>query len=116
MRETSARETQATTRGSRGSRKARTRERDGQWRRESRSCAPSGGASYSVRRLADARGHTEGAAGERDETRGPLVVQEGEGAQLEEASGATAAQMELNKKREMEVGRMRKDLEEANFI
>lgn len=32
---------------------------------------------------------------------------------LEEASGATAAQMELNKKREIEVGRMRKDLEEA---
>ena len=34
---------------------------------------------------------------------------------LEEASGATAAQMELNKKREMEVGRMRKDLEEASI-
>ena len=32
---------------------------------------------------------------------------------LEEASGATAAQMELNKKRETEVARMRKDLEEA---
>ena len=32
---------------------------------------------------------------------------------LDEASGATAAQMELNKKREMEVHRMRKDLEEA---
>merc|ERR1712083_784333 len=31
---------------------------------------------------------------------------------LEEASGATSAQMELNKKREAEVGRMRKDLEE----
>ena len=34
---------------------------------------------------------------------------------MEEASGATAAQMELNKKREMEVGRMRKDLEEASI-
>jgi myosin heavy chain 6/7 len=32
---------------------------------------------------------------------------------LEEACGATTAQMELNKKREMEVHRMRKDLEEA---
>ena len=34
---------------------------------------------------------------------------------LDEASGATAAQMELNKKREIEVGRMRKDLEEASI-
>lgn len=32
---------------------------------------------------------------------------------LEEASGATSAQIELNKKREAEVSRMRKDLEEA---
>merc|ERR1719238_2233700 len=34
---------------------------------------------------------------------------------IEEASGATAAQMELNKKREAEVLRMRKDLEEINI-
>jgi len=34
---------------------------------------------------------------------------------IEEASGATAAQMELNKKREAEVIRMRKDLEEINI-
>ena len=34
---------------------------------------------------------------------------------LEEASGATAAQMELNKKREIEVGKMRKELEEASI-
>ena len=34
---------------------------------------------------------------------------------LEEASGATVAQMELNKKREVEVARMRKDLEEASI-
>ena len=34
---------------------------------------------------------------------------------LEEASGATAAQMELNKKRESEVQRLRKDLEEASI-
>ena len=34
---------------------------------------------------------------------------------IEEASGATAAQMELNKKRESEVIRMRKDLEEINI-
>ena len=32
---------------------------------------------------------------------------------MEEAAGATSAQMELNKKREIEVGKMRKDLEEA---
>jgi len=34
---------------------------------------------------------------------------------IEEASGATAAQMELNKKRESEVVKMRKDLEEINI-
>merc|ERR1712098_898743 len=34
---------------------------------------------------------------------------------IEEASGATAAQIELNKKREAEVLRMRKDLEEINI-
>merc|ERR1719347_308748 len=34
---------------------------------------------------------------------------------IEEASGATAAQMELNKKRESEVIRMRKDLEGINI-
>ena len=34
---------------------------------------------------------------------------------IEEASGATQAQMELNKKREAEVIRMRKDLEEINI-
>lgn len=32
---------------------------------------------------------------------------------LDEAGGATAAQMELNKKREFEVNKLRKDLEEA---
>ncbi len=32
---------------------------------------------------------------------------------LEESCGATAAQMELNKRREVEAQRMRKDLEEA---
>merc|ERR1712121_456550 len=34
---------------------------------------------------------------------------------LNEACGATAAQVELNKKREAEVGKLRKDLEEANI-
>merc|ERR1719346_716126 len=34
---------------------------------------------------------------------------------IEEASGATQAQVELNKKREAEVLRMRKDLEEINI-
>merc|ERR1740136_582609 len=37
------------------------------------------------------------------------------GERLNEASGTTAAQIELNKKRESEVTRMRKDLEEANI-
>jgi len=34
---------------------------------------------------------------------------------LDEAGGATSAQMELNKKREAELGKLRKDLEEANI-
>merc|ERR1739848_552285 len=34
---------------------------------------------------------------------------------LGEAGGATSAQIELNKKREAEVGKLRKDLEEANI-
>merc|ERR1712223_820354 len=37
------------------------------------------------------------------------------GERLDEAGGATTAQMELNKKREAEVGKLRKDLEEANI-
>merc|ERR1712038_634232 len=37
------------------------------------------------------------------------------GERLNEAGGATAAQVELNKKREAEVGKLRKDLEEANI-
>merc|ERR1712106_1153645 len=37
------------------------------------------------------------------------------GERLNEATGATAAQIELNKKREAEVGKLRKDLEEANI-
>merc|ERR1719355_418978 len=37
------------------------------------------------------------------------------GDRLNEASGATGAQIELNKKREAEVGKLRKDLEEANI-
>merc|ERR1712106_360146 len=37
------------------------------------------------------------------------------GERLNEAAGTTAAQIELNKKRESEVTRMRKDLEEANI-
>merc|ERR1712002_707969 len=37
------------------------------------------------------------------------------GERLNEATGATAAQIELNKKRESEVTKMRKDLEEANI-
>merc|ERR1712066_841314 len=37
------------------------------------------------------------------------------GERLDEAGGATAAQMELNKKRENEVGKMRKDCEEINI-
>merc|ERR1719490_219405 len=36
------------------------------------------------------------------------------GERLDEAGGATSAQMELNKKRENEVGKMRKDCEEIN--
>jgi myosin heavy chain 6/7 len=37
------------------------------------------------------------------------------GERLDEAGGATAAQIELNKKREAEVGKLRKDLEEAGI-
>merc|ERR1712241_4710 len=37
------------------------------------------------------------------------------GERLDEAGGATAAQMGLNKKRENEVGKMRKDIEEVNI-
>merc|ERR1712002_50848 len=37
------------------------------------------------------------------------------GDRLDEAGGATAAQTELNKKREAEVQKLRKDLEEANI-
>merc|ERR1711970_375719 len=37
------------------------------------------------------------------------------GERLDEAGGATVAQMELNKKREAEVGKLRKDLEEAGI-
>jgi len=37
------------------------------------------------------------------------------GERLNEASGATSAQVELNKKRESEVGKLRKDLEESNI-
>merc|ERR1719186_550965 len=37
------------------------------------------------------------------------------GERLDEAGGATSAQIELNKKREAEVGKLRKDLEEANI-
>merc|ERR1719462_1189555 len=37
------------------------------------------------------------------------------GERLDEASGATTAQVELNKKRESEVGKLRKDVEEANI-
>merc|ERR1712088_724220 len=37
------------------------------------------------------------------------------GERLDEAGGATSAQVELNKKREAEVNKLRKDLEEANI-
>merc|ERR1719187_945237 len=37
------------------------------------------------------------------------------GERLDEAGGATSAQIELNKKREAEVGKLRKDLEEASI-
>merc|ERR1712142_1037587 len=37
------------------------------------------------------------------------------GERLDEAGGATAAQIELNKKREAELQKLRKDLEEANI-
>merc|ERR1712038_1663255 len=37
------------------------------------------------------------------------------GERLNEAGGATAAQLELNKKRDFEIGKLRKDLEEANI-
>merc|ERR1719434_374557 len=37
------------------------------------------------------------------------------GERLNEAGGATAAQLELNKKRDNEIGKLRKDLEEANI-
>ena len=37
------------------------------------------------------------------------------GERLDEAGGATSAQVELNKKREAEVAKLRKDLEEANI-
>merc|ERR1719361_16246 len=37
------------------------------------------------------------------------------GERLNEASGATTAQIELNKKREAEVGKLRKDIEEVNI-
>merc|ERR1719284_1296057 len=37
------------------------------------------------------------------------------GERLNDASGATSAQIELNKKREAEVGKLRKDIEEARI-
>merc|ERR1711997_425484 len=37
------------------------------------------------------------------------------GERLEEAGGATSAQVELNKKRETEVGKLRRDLEECGI-
>lgn len=37
------------------------------------------------------------------------------GERLEEAGGATSAQIELNKKREAEMSKLRRDLEEANI-
>merc|ERR1712228_858183 len=37
------------------------------------------------------------------------------GERLDEAGGATSAQIEMNKKREAEVVKLRKDLEEANI-
>lgn len=37
------------------------------------------------------------------------------GDRLEEAGGATSAQIELNKKREAEMSKLRRDLEEANI-
>merc|ERR1712130_274630 len=37
------------------------------------------------------------------------------GERLDEASGATTAQVELNKKRDAEVNKLRKDVEEANI-
>merc|ERR1711981_974061 len=37
------------------------------------------------------------------------------GERLNEAGGATAAQLELNKKRDNEIGKLRKDLEESNI-
>merc|ERR1712119_128839 len=37
------------------------------------------------------------------------------GGRLTEAGGATAAQIELNKKRDSEIGKLRKDLEEAHI-
>merc|ERR1712135_134440 len=37
------------------------------------------------------------------------------GERLNEAGGATAAQVELNKKRDFEIGKLRKDLEESNI-
>merc|ERR1711881_453764 len=37
------------------------------------------------------------------------------GERLDEAGGATSAQVELNKKREAEIGKLRRDLEEANI-
>merc|ERR1711879_867116 len=40
---------------------------------------------------------------------------EGLGERLSEAGGATLAQVELNKKREAELGKLRKDLEEARI-
>merc|ERR1719187_2030647 len=40
---------------------------------------------------------------------------DGLGERLDEASGATAAQVELNKKREAEVAKLRKDVEEVNI-
>merc|ERR1712212_1036741 len=37
------------------------------------------------------------------------------GDRLDEAGGATSAQVELNKKREAELGKLRRDLEESNI-
>merc|ERR1712233_266196 len=37
------------------------------------------------------------------------------GERLDEAGGATAAQLELNKKREAEINKLRRDLEEAHI-
>merc|ERR1711970_916198 len=60
--------------------------------------------------------HERQARAKAEKGKAALVKEMGDLAdRLDEAGGATAAQIELNKKREAELGKIRRDLEESNI-